>query len=221
MTQPVITIVIVDDHEMVRHGLRTLLSLELDFRIVGEAGNIAEAVPLVERVRPHVILLDMKLPDSSGLDACRRLLAVAPDVRILVLSSYLDEATVVGAVQSGAQGYALKDVRTQDLVLAIRAVASGRGYLDPRITQQALRWIRTQPETGDARRLHPSLSPQERLIMPLLAQGRTNKEIATALHLSDKTVKNYLAHIFEKLQVKRRAEAVAWYVRETPPASAK
>lgn len=218
---PVTTIVIVDDHEVVRHGLRSLLALEQDFQVVGEAGTVAEAVSVVERVRPNVILLDMKLPDSSELDACRRLLAVAPEVRILVLTSYADEATVVGAVQSGAHGYALKDVRTHDLVLAIRSIASGRGYLDSRITQQALRWIRTQPEIVDAPRQPASLSPQERLIMPLLAQGKTNKEIATALHLSDKTVKNYLANIFEKLHVKRRAEAVAWYVRESPSFSVK
>jgi len=209
-----IKLIIVDDHEVVRHGLRSFLSLEDDFHIVGEAGTAAEAVALVQKTKPTLVLLDMKLPDASGMDACRQILAAWPQVRILILTSYGEDTTVVGAVQSGAHGYLLKDVRTDDLVRAARAVAAGRGYLDPRIAQQALRWIRTQNQQGGSARTRTQLSPQERLIVPLLAEGKTNKEIAAALHLSDKTVKNYLANIFDKLQVKRRTEAVAWYVRE-------
>ncbi|HEY6083831.1 MAG TPA: response regulator transcription factor [Nitrospira sp.] len=209
-----IKIVIVDDHEVVRHGLRSLLSLEQDFRIIGEAGRVAEAVPLVDRTKPHIVLLDVKLPDASGMEACRRLLAAAPQLRILVLTSYAEDATVVGAVQSGAHGYVLKDIRTDDLIQAIRTVAEGRGYLDPRIAQQALHWIRTQSGIGSGFQREPQLSPRERLIVPLLAEGKTNKEIAAQLSLSDKTVKNYLANIFEKLHVKRRTEAVAWFVKE-------
>jgi DNA-binding NarL/FixJ family response regulator len=217
MNQPPTRIIIVDDHELVRKGLRSFLDLEQDLVIVGEAGTVAEAVALVERLHPQLVLLDMKLPDASGMEACRRLLAVAPQLRILVLTSYAEDATIVAAVQSGAHGYILKDVRTDDLIRAIRTVAEGRGYLDPRIAQQALHWIRTSPRAGGA---HPrrmaQLSPQERLIMPLLAEGKTNKEIATQLRLSDKTVKNYLANIFDKLHVKRRAEAVAWFVKDNP-----
>jgi DNA-binding NarL/FixJ family response regulator len=215
MKQPPIRIVIVDDHELVRKGLRAFLDLEQDVQIVGEAESVAGAVSLVERLRPQLVLLDMKLPDASGTEACRRLLTVAPQLRILVLTSYAEDATVVAAVQSGAHGYILKDVRTDDLVHAIRTVAEGRGYLDPRLALQTLQWIRTSPRAGGA---HPQgmaqLSPQERLIMPLLAEGKTNKEIATQLRLSDKTVKNYLANIFDKLQVKRRTEAVAWFIKE-------
>lgn len=213
MKHSAIRIVIVDDHELVRKGLRALLSLERGLRIVGEAETVADAVALVERLHPHVVLLDVKLPDASGMEACRRLLSVSPQVRILVLTGYAEDATVIAAVQSGAHGYALKDVRPDDLVRAIRTVAQGRGYLDPRIAQQALRWIRTESPAGP----HSigRLSRQERLIMPLLVEGKTNKEIATRLGLSDKTVKNYLANIFDKLQVKRRTEAVAWFVKET------
>ncbi|HEU4683845.1 MAG TPA: response regulator transcription factor [Nitrospira sp.] len=208
-----IKIVIVDDHEVVRHGLRSLLSLEEDLRIVGEAGNAAEAVSVVEQATPHIVLLDVKLPDASGMEACRRLLAVAPQLRILVLTSYAEDAAVVGAVQSGAHGYVLKDIRTDDLIHAIRTVAEGRGYLDPRIAQQALHWIRLNARSGVQGR-GAQLSPQERLIVPLLAEGKTNKEIAAQLRLSDKTVKNYLANIFEKLHVRRRTEAVAWFIKE-------
>jgi two-component system, NarL family, response regulator DevR len=213
MTPSPIRILIIDDHELVRKGLRSFLDLEEDLRVVGEAETVAEGVALVERLHPRLVLLDVRLPDASGMEACRRLLAVSPDIRILVLSSYAEDATVVAAVQSGAHGYVLKDVRTAELVRAIHAVADGRGYLDPRVAYQALQWIRTRPRTipqGLAQ-----LSPQERLIMPLLADGKTNKEIALHLRLSDKTVKNYLANIFEKLHVKRRTEAVAFFLRAT------
>ena len=208
-------IVIVDDHEVVRHGLRSLLGLEQDFRVVGEAGTAAEATAVVERAKPHIVLLDVKLPDASGLEACGRLLSIAPHLRILVLTSYAEDAAVVGAVQSGAHGYVLKDIRTDDLIQAIRSVADGRGYLDARIAQQALCWIRMRTRTGVHLSRRPQLSPQERLIVPLLAQGKTNKEIAAQLCLSDKTVKNYLANIFEKLHVRRRTEAVAWFMKES------
>jgi DNA-binding NarL/FixJ family response regulator len=209
-----IKILIVDDHEVVRHGLRSLLSLEQDFKIIGEAGNVAEAVSLVDRLKPHLVLLDVKLPDASGMEACRRLLGVASNLRILVLTSYAEDASIIGAVQNGAHGYILKDIRTDDLIQAIRSVAGGRGYLDSRIAQQTLHWIRTQSRTEAICQQRPRLSPQERLIVPLLAEGKTNKEIAAQLSLSDKTVKNYLANIFEKLHIKRRTEAVAWFVKE-------
>ncbi len=208
-----IRLLIIDDHELVRKGLRSFLDLEDNLRVVGEAATAAEGVALVERLRPHLVLLDVRLPDASGTEVCRRLLAVAPSLRILVLTSYAEDATVVSAVQSGAHGYVLKDVRTDDLIRAIHTVAEGRGYLDPRIAQQALQWIRTRPRNGPVPQGLAQLSPQERLIMPLLAEGKTNKEIALHLRLSDKTVKNYLANIFDKLHVRRRTEAVAWFLR--------
>lgn len=209
------TLLIVDDHEVVRQGLRTLLNLEPDFRVVGEAASAADALAQTTKLHPHVVLLDMKLSDGSGIVACRQILAAIPGTRILMLTSFADNAMVVEAVQSGAHGYALKDVRAQELVQAIRTVASGQGYLDPRVAQQTLHWIRdrTQPGSGAPADRLTRLSPQERAILPLLAEGKTNKEIAVSLRLSDKTVKNYLANIFDKLQVKRRTEAVSWYIR--------
>jgi len=215
MKQPQTSIVLIDDHEMVRRGLRALLHLEPDMTIVGEAGTGADGVALVERLTPHMVLLDVKLPDATVTEACRRLLAVAPKLRILVLTSYAEDATVMAAVQNGAHGYVLKDVRMDDLIRAIRTVASGHGYLDPRVTQRALHWIRTSSHLGVNSQGVTRLSPQERLILPLLAEGKTNKEIAGHLRLSDKTVKNYLANIFDKLHVKRRTEAVAWFMKES------
>lgn len=215
MKQSSTSIVLIDDHEMVRRGLRALLHLEPDMAIVGEAATVADGIAAVERLAPQMVLLDVKLPDASVTEACRRLLAVAPKLRILVLTSYAEDSTVMAAVQNGAHGYVLKDVRMDDLIRAIRTVAGGQGYLDPRVTQQALHWIRSSSRLGAASLGTSRLSPQERLILPLLAEGKTNKEIAVQLRLSDKTVKNYLANIFDKLHVKRRTEAVAWFMKET------
>lgn len=210
-----ITLLIVDDHEVVRQGLRTLLELEPDFHVIGEAASAAEAVTQTARLQPKVILLDVKLPDGSGIAACRQILEATPATRVLMLTSFSDDTMVLDAVQGGAHGYALKDVRTQDLIHAIRTVASGQGYLDPRVAQQTLHWIRhrTQPGSETSSDRLTRLSPQERAILPLLAEGKTNKEIAASLRLSDKTIKNYLANIFDKLQVRRRTEAVSWYIR--------
>ena len=209
------SIVLIDDHEMVRRGLRALLHLEPDLAIVGEASTVANGVAAVERLAPQMVLLDVKLPDASVTEACRRLLTVSQKLRILVLTSYAEDSTVMAAVQNGAHGYVLKDVRMDDLIRAIRTVAGGQGYLDPRVTQKALHWIRSSSHLGAASTGTSRLSPQERLILPLLAEGKTNKEIAVQLRLSDKTVKNYLANIFDKLHVKRRTEAVAWFMKET------
>lgn len=217
--KPPIRIVILDDHELVRKGLRALLDQESDLRVVGEADTCAKALAITRRFHPQLVLLDMKLPDISGLDACRQLLSEMPQLRVLVLTSYAEEATVAAAIRGGAHGYLLKDVKPDELTHAIRIVAGGRGYLDSRITQQTFRWIQTSA-SSDGRAHGPiQLSPQERLIMPLLAQGRTNKEIATELGLSDKTIKNYLANIYDKLGVSRRTEAVAWYIKEQPISS--
>jgi DNA-binding NarL/FixJ family response regulator len=207
-------ILILDDHELVRKGLRTFLDREPDLLVVGEAGTVADALPLVTRLHPHLLLLDMKLPDVSGMDACEQLLTAAPGLRILVLTGHAEATTVAAAIKSGAHGYILKDVKLDDLAHAIRTVAEGRGYLDPRITQYALHWIRTGAAQASRIQGLSMLSPQERLIMPLLANGKTNKEIALQLKLSDKTIKNYLANIYTKLNVNRRTEAVAWFMRE-------
>ncbi len=211
-----IRIVILDDHELVRKGLRALLEHESDLLVVGEAGTFAHALGITKRLRPKLVLLDMKLPDISGIEACRRFLSEMQDLRILVLTSYAEEATVTAAIRGGAHGYVLKDVKPDELIRAIHTVAGGRGYLDSRITQQTFRWIRTNARSDCAIQGVRHLSPQERLIMPLLAQGRTNKEIASQLNLSDKTIKNYLANIYDKLGVNRRTEAVALFIKEQP-----
>jgi two-component system, NarL family, response regulator DevR len=209
-------ILILDDHELVRKGLRTFLDREPDLLVVGEAGTLADAQSLMARLHPDLVLLDMHLPDASGMDACRQLLAATPKLRVLVLTGYAEDSMVAAAIKSGAHGYILKDVKLDDLAHAIRTVAGGRGYLDPRVTQYALGWICSSGSKESLAHGMGKLSPQERLIMPLLAQGKTNKEIAAQLLLSDKTIKNYLANIYTKLGVNRRTEAVARFMRECP-----
>ena len=194
-----IRLLIVDDHEVVRAGLRVLLGAVEGLEIVGEAGTVAEAVREAARLAPAVILMDLRLPDGTGLDACREILSSAPGMRILFLTSYSDEQAVMSTVLAGAAGYVLKDIGSQGLVGAIRDAAAGRPTLDPRITE---------PVIGRVRHAE-ALSAQERRVLELVVQGRTNKEIAGALALSDKTVKNYLSNAFQKLGISRRGQAAA------------
>lgn len=214
-SRAVTTIVLIDDYELVRCGLRTILQSQLDMKVVGEAATLTDGLSIVERLTPRLVLLDVKLQDASIGEACRRLLAVAPNLRILVLTSCGDQATVRVAIQYGAHGFALKDIKMDDLVCAIRTVASGHGYLDPRVRQQVLHWFRMSSRSRLTTKGITELTLRERLVLPFLVEGKTNKEIAAQLQVSDKTVKNYLTSIFEKLQVKRRAEAAAWFMRET------
>lgn len=212
MTHPAeITLLIVDDSEVVRAGLRALLSVEPGFRIVGEAGSVAAAVEACGHVRPQVALLDIRLPDGSGLDACRQILRRIPDTRILILTSMIDDRLVNEAIQAGAHGYLLKEIDARGLVNAIRDVSQGKSILDPSVTARVMALVRTgNPTTGGM----ASLSPQEKRVLALIAEGCTNKEVGTKLGLSEKTVKNYLSTVFEKLHVSRRAEAAALYAQE-------
>jgi two-component system response regulator DevR len=196
-----IRLLLVDDHEVVRAGLRALLTGIEGMEIVGEAGTVAEAVSEAARLAPEVILMDLRLPDGTGIDACREILSSAPRTRILFVTSYSDEQAVMSTVLAGAAGYVLKDIDHRTLVAAIRDAAAGRAILDPRITDPVVRRV---PNTE-------ALSAQEQRVLALVVEGKTNKEIAAALGLSDKTVKNYLSNAFQKLGVSRRAQAAALF----------
>jgi DNA-binding NarL/FixJ family response regulator len=209
-----ITILLVDDHEVVRLGLRALLDAVPGFRVVGEGATKREAVACAIRLKPTVALLDIRLPDGSGIDAAREILSACPTTNVAFLTSYADDDSVLAAVLSGAQGYILKDIGSDNLVKAVRTVASGKPLLDPRLTNQTRNWVRNLSVLGQMP-LPPSLSPQEQRLLPLIAEGRTNKEIAEAMQLSEKTVKNYLANLFSKLHISRRSQAAAFYVRRS------
>ena len=205
-----IRLVIVDDHEVVRIGLSAVLNLTPGMKVVGQCSRKDEARKLSLRFKPDVVLMDIRLPDGSGVEAARAILAGCPTTRVLFLTSFADDHTVLEAVLSGAQGYILKDISSDALVRAIKIVASGQPLLDHRVGKHTLSWLKhLHHQPGQSKR--PLLSPQEQRLLPLVAQGLTNREIAESLRLSEKTVKNYLANICSKLNVGRRSQLAAFY----------
>ena len=208
-------LLLVDDSEVVRLGLAALLGQAPDLSIVAEAGTVREALAAAAETRPDVVLLDIRLPDGTGFDACRGILATHPTARVLVLTSEADESVVDDAIRAGAHVYLLKEVNGQALLNAIRAVAAGQSILDPAITERVLRLMRTR-RPGE-RDVLAALSPQETKVLAGIADGLTNKEVAARLGLAEKTVRNYLATIFEKLHVNRRTQAAALYARGRGP----
>lgn len=209
-TTAALRLAIVDDSQVVRMGLKALLASERGIALVGEAGKVAEAVDMAATVRPDIVLLDIRLPDGSGFDACRRILQDNPQTRILFLTSVIDDQLINDAIRCGGHGYLLKEVGADDLVQAIFDVAAGKSVLDPQATARVLQLMRHRGSVSD----DPvsSLSPQERRVLSLIAEGKTNKEVGSELGLTEKTVKNYLANIFGKLSVTRRSQAVALFV---------
>ena len=209
-----ISVVIVDDHEVVREGLRAMLSRHNDIAVVGEAGTMKGAVVESCRLKPDVVLMDVRLPDGSGVDACRVIRDSCPATRVLFLSSYEDDEAVLAAVFGGASGYLLKQITAEGLMLAIRAVAHGQSILDPAITQPVLTRMRLQKEQASEPQ-RATLSAQQQRVLALIAEGKTNKEIGSSLELSDKTVKNYVRFIFQKMKVTRRGQAAALFIRDS------
>lgn len=207
-----IQLLIVDDSEVVRTGLRTLLGVEPSIAVVGEASSVAGALEATHRLHPDVILLDIRLPDGSGIDACRQLQKTSPDTRVLILTSIIDNTIVDDAIRAGAHGYLLKEIDGRGLVNAIRDVAAGRSILDPAITARVLQLVKSGRSGG--RDPLALLSPQEKRVVALIAEGCTNKEVGVRLGLSEKTVKNYLSTVFEKLHVSRRAEVAVIYAQD-------
>lgn len=211
-TKP-IRLLLVDDHEVLRIGLRTLFTEAGAFQVVGEAGTMAAAVTEASRLKPEVVLMDVRLPDGSGIDACRTIRADHPDTRVLFLTSFADDDAVLATILAGADGFLLKEVSSEELIHAVKTVASGRSILDSAVTQRVLAKVRSV-STSAPREKHDPLSPQEERVLALVAEGKTNKEIAVSLNLSDKTVGHYLENIFQKLQVTRRAQAAVYFTQQ-------
>jgi two-component system response regulator DevR len=215
MTKPnpkPVRVLLVDDSELVRAGLRALLSAESRLSLVGEAANVAGAVEASLQFKPDVVLMDIRLPDGTGFDACRRILQRQPDTRVLILTSVVDDNLVDEAIRAGTHGYLLKEINSRGLIQAIVDVAEGKSILDPAITARVLQLVRSGPGSPAANLA--SLSTQEQRVLACIAQGKTNKEAGAELNLSEKTVKNYLGNIFEKLHVTRRAQAAALYAQD-------
>ncbi|WP_447975090.1 response regulator [Nitrospira sp. Kam-Ns4a] len=207
-----IRILLVDDHEVLRLGLKTLFTEAGGFQVVGEAGTRIAAVTEAARVKPDVILMDVRLPDGSGVEACREIRTARPQTRVLFLTSYADDDAVLATILAGADGFLLKEVSSDDLVRAMRTVANGQSILDPAVTQRVLGRVKALSSSPLEERRDP-LSAQEQRVLALVAEGKTNKEIAVALNLSDKTVGNYLTNIFHKLGITRRAQAAVYYTQ--------
>ena len=204
-----LTVLVVDDHDIVRKGLTTLISRQEDLSVAGEAGTAAEAVEKASELAPDVVVLDIRLPDASGIEACREIRSQNSNIKVLMLTSYSDEEAVMGSIMAGASGYLLKEIRSQEIVEAIRQVGTGRSLLDPAVTAGVLERVRRGKDDDKL----DQLTNQEQRILELVAQGKTNKEISQEINLSDKTVKNYVSNILGKLEVARRSQAAA-YVAE-------
>jgi DNA-binding NarL/FixJ family response regulator len=200
----VIRVFLLDDHEVVRTGLRELLENDGDIEIVGESGSALEAIARIPALRPNVAVLDARLPDGNGIDVCRQVRSVDPSIQGLILTSYEDDEALFAALMAGAAGYVLKQIRGTDLVDAVRRVASGQSMLDPAVTQRVLERIRSGVEAPNELK---SLTEQERRILMHVAEGLTNREIAAKMFLAEKTVKNYVSSLLAKLGLERRTQA--------------
>jgi two-component system response regulator DevR len=213
----VLRVFLVDDHEMVRRGIAGLLATDPSIEIVGEAATAAQARARILVTKPDVAILDVRLPDGSGVDVCRDVRAAEPGIRCLMLTSYDDDAAIYAAVIAGAAGYLMKDVLGSNLVQAVRDVGAGRSLLDPTLTKRVLARM-TGVEKGDARL--DSLSPRERQILALIGEGLTNRQIGERLSLAEKTVKNYVSTMLSKLGLHRRTQAAILHVTTEPGARA-
>ena len=204
-------ILLVDDHEVVRLGLKSLLEHNDQFQVVAEAGTAKEAVEMVEKYRPDVVLMDIRLPGTSGIEACQEITARWPDVRVVILTSYAEDEMLFSAIRAGASGYVLKQIGAEGLIAAIEAACRGDALLDPAVTQRVFQEVRRAVKEEEAAAF-ANLSQQEKHVLALVSEGKTNREIAEALFLGEGTVRNYVSSILSKLGVSNRAEAAAYAV---------
>jgi DNA-binding NarL/FixJ family response regulator len=205
-----IGVFLLDDHEIVRLGVRDLLEAEPDIRVVGEAGTAESALARIPALRPDVAILDVRLPDGDGVTVCRQIRSTMPEVACLMLTSYADDQALFDAVLAGAAGYVLKEIRGTDLVGAVRTVASGQSMLDPAAAATLMARLRDQATRSDPL---AGLTSQERKILELIGEGLTNRQIGERMFLAEKTVKNYVSALFAKLGMERRAQAAAYAAR--------
>ncbi len=204
-------ILLVDDHEVVRLGLKSLLALHPQYEVVGEAATAKEALDQVRVTRPDIVLMDIRLPGVSGIEACEEVIKNFPDTKVIMLTSYAEDEMLFSAIRAGASGYVLKQIGSDDLIRAIDAVSRGEGLLDPALTQRVFQEVRRAVKEEEASAFG-NLSQQEKHVLALVSEGKTNREIAKTLFLGEGTVRNYVSSILSKLGVNNRAEAAAYAV---------
>jgi two-component system response regulator DevR len=209
-----ITVFVLDDHEIVRRGVADLLDAEDDIRVVGEAATQEQAVGRVDALDPDVAILDVRLEDGNGIEACREIRSLHPRTACLILTSFADDEALFHAIMAGAAGYVLKQIRSAELVEAVRRVAAGQSLLDPAVTARVLERIRNGPRQDER---IARLSQQERQVLELLVEGLTNRQIAERLFLAEKTIKNYVTSVLSKLGMTRRTEAAVYAARHLRP----
>jgi two-component system, NarL family, response regulator DevR len=208
-----VRVLLCDDHELVRRGLRALLESDLTVEVIGEASSADEAIRSAATTAPDVVVMDVRMPGRSGIEACRDIRAHREQTRVLILTSFADDEALFSAIMAGASGYVLKQIRGNDLLDAIHRVAKGESLLDPSVTGRVLARIRGEATAGDEDGGVGQLTPQERRIVGLVAEGMTNRQIGEQVHLAEKTVKNYVSNILMKLDLSRRAEVAAFMAR--------
>src|SRR4030066_890785 len=206
-------ILLVDDHEIVRLGLKALLERHPNFEVVAEASTAHEAVEKVEALQPDVVVMDIRLPGGSGIEACEEISENFPTVKVIMLTSYAEDEMLFSAIRAGASGYVLKQIGGEDLVRAIEAVGRGEAMLDPGVTQRVFQEVRRAVKEEEASAF-AHLSQQEKHVLLLVSEGKTNREIAKQLFLGEGTVRNYVSRILSKLGVNNRAEAAAYAVEQ-------
>jgi two-component system, NarL family, response regulator DevR len=204
-------IIIVDDHEVVRLGLKSLLDQYPQYEVVSEASDANEAIAKVREFEPDIVLMDIRLPGKSGIEACEEIIKTNPDTKVIMLTSYAEDEMLFSAIKSGASGYVLKQINSEGLIQSLEAVARGEASLDPAVTQRVFQEVRRAVK-GEEAASFSSLSQQEKLVLKLVSEGKTNKEIAHTLFLGEGTVRNYVSSILSKLDVSNRAEAAAYAV---------
>jgi DNA-binding NarL/FixJ family response regulator len=205
-----VRVFLLDDHDIVRRGLSHLFEVQDDIEVVGEAGTAEEALSRIPPTRPDVALLDVRLADGDGVEVCREIRSRHPEIQCLMLTSFSDDEALFDAIMAGASGFILKQVKSEDIVQAVRFVANGQSLLDPAVTGRVLERLRKGPQEDE--RL-AKLSPQERNILELIADGLTNRQIAAKIHLAEKTVKNYVSNLLTKLGMERRTQAAVYAAR--------
>ncbi len=205
-----IRVFLLDDHEIVRRGIAELIGLQSDLEVVGEAGTAQEALIRITASQPDVAVLDVRLPDGSGVEVCREIRSLFPNIHVLMLTSYSDDEALFNAIMAGASGYVLKEIRGTDLINAIRQVASGKSLLDPSVTERVLERLRNGNKGSNEL---SGLTGQEKTILNLIGEGMTNRQIGEQMHLAEKTIKNYVTGLLAKLGMERRTQAAAYVAR--------